>query len=79
MEQAPRQFDPDKETKDVIDDLQRRMAQATGEVPRFPFVTGPDGKLHELVEEYVCPVDEDRIKEIEDSVRGDSKQGEKNE
>jgi len=48
IEKRIRQFDA--ETRSVIDSLQMATAQHTGEVPAFPFVTGPDGTLHELVE-----------------------------
>lgn len=50
MGEKPKRFDADAETRGVIDELQKSAAQRTGEVPRFPFVTGPDGRLHELVE-----------------------------
>ncbi len=46
-------FDPDRETRDIIEDVQRRVAQETGVVPFMPFVTNPLGHLVELVEEDV--------------------------
>jgi len=72
MERGPKKFNPDAVTREVIDKLQRKEAQRTGEVPRFPFVTGPDGALHELVEEDVRPDPEDAIRKIENNLGVDN-------
>jgi hypothetical protein len=45
--------DPDRITKDVIEALQNVIAQKTGDVPHFPFVTDRNGQVHDLVEEDV--------------------------
>ena len=55
MESSPnaQDFNPDRVTLDVIEDVQRRVAQETGVVLFMPFVTNPEGHLVELVEEDV--------------------------
>lgn len=45
--------DPDAMLRGAIEDVQRRVAQETGDVPHMPFVEGPDGTMHELVEEDI--------------------------
>lgn len=65
MERGPKRFDPDVVTREVIDELQIAEAQRTGEVPQFPFVTDPNGVIHELVEEDIRQDPEEVIRNIE--------------
>lgn len=60
MSESQPQFDGDANTRDAIDDLQRQVAQKTGQVPRLPFITDKDGRLHELVEEEVRDLPTDK-------------------